>query len=44
MVLLLAQLLNLTRDPGVGDFFFVLVWAVCSLLLVAYYCYRMFQR
>ena len=44
MVLLLVQLLNLTRDPGVGDFFFVLVWAVCSLLLVAYYCYRMFQR
>ena len=44
MVLLLVHLLNLTRDPGVGDFFFVLVWAVCSLLLVAYYCYRMFQR
>jgi hypothetical protein len=44
MVLLLVELLNLTRDPGVGDFFFVLVWAVCSLLLVAYYCYRMFQR
>ena len=40
----LIYLLNLTRDPGPGDFFFVLVWAVCSLLLVGYYCYRMFQR
>jgi len=39
-----VHLLNLTRDPGVGDFFFVQVWAVCSLLLTAYYCYRMFQR
>ena len=40
----LVYLLNLTRDPGVGDFFFVLVWAVCSLLLVAFYCSRMVQR
>src|SRR6266576_2334273 len=40
----LVHLLNLTRDPGAGDFFFVLVWAVCTLLLVAFYCYRMFQR
>ena len=39
-----VYLLNLGRDPGAGDFFFVLIWAVCSLLLVAYYCYRMFQR
>jgi hypothetical protein len=37
-------LINLTRDPGHGDFFFVLIWAVFSLLLVGYYCYRMFQR
>lgn len=44
MVSLFVELLNLTRDPGSGDFFFVLVWAVCSLLLVAYYCFRMFQR
>src|SRR6266566_4922295 len=44
MVPALVHLLNLTRDPGAGDFFFVLVWAVCTLLLVAFYCYRMFQR
>ena len=37
-------LLNLTRDPGLGDFFFVLVWAVTTLLLVSYYCYKMIQR
>ena len=40
----MVYLLNLERDPGAGDFFFVLIWAVGSLLLVAYYCYRMFQR
>jgi hypothetical protein len=40
----IVQLINITRDPGAGDFFFVLVWAVATLLLVAYYCYRMFQR
>jgi len=40
----LVQLINLTRDPGAGDFFFVLIWAVGTVLLVAYYCYRMFQR
>ena len=40
----LVELINLTRDPGAGDFFFVLIWAVCTLLLVGYYCYRMFQR
>ena len=40
----LVELLNLTRDPGAGDFFFVLIWALGSVLLVAYYCYRMFQR
>ena len=39
-----GTLLNVTRDPGAGDFFFVLVWALGTLLLVAYYCYRMFQR
>src|SRR5256885_109876 len=44
MVPALVQLINLTRDPGAGDFFFVLIWAVCTLLLVAFYCYRMFQR
>ena len=40
----LVELINLTRDPGPGDFFFVLIWALCTLLLVGYYCYRMFQR
>src|SRR5438874_2514748 len=34
MVPALVQLINLTRDPGAGDFFFVLIWAVCTLLLV----------
>jgi hypothetical protein len=40
----LIYLLNLTRDPGPGDFFFVLIWAVATLGILAYYCYRMFQR
>ena len=40
----LVELINLTRDPGAGDFFFVLIWALGTLLLVAYYFYRMFQR
>jgi hypothetical protein len=40
----LIYLLDLNRDPGPGDFLFVLIWAVCTLLLVAFYCYRMFQR
>jgi hypothetical protein len=40
----LVELINLTRDPGAGDFFFVLIWALGTLALVAYYCYRMFQR
>jgi hypothetical protein len=40
----LVFLINLTRDPGAGDFFFVLIWALATLLLVGYYCYRMFQR
>jgi hypothetical protein len=44
MALLVVELINLTRDPGPGDFFFVLIWAVGTLLLVAYYCFRMFQR
>jgi hypothetical protein len=44
MALLLVPLINLTRDPGPGDFFFVLIWAVGTLLLLAYYCFRMFQR
>jgi hypothetical protein len=39
-----VELINLSRDPGAGDFFFVLVWALGTLLLVGYYCYRMFQR
>jgi hypothetical protein len=29
-------------DAGWGDVFFVLIWAVSSLLLAAYYCYRAF--
>jgi hypothetical protein len=44
MIPAIVELLNLTRDPGAGDFLFVLIWAVCTILLVAYYCYRMFQR
>ena len=40
----IAELINLTRDPGAGDFLFVLIWAVCTLLIVAFYVYRMFQR
>ena len=44
MVAGLVELINLTRDPGAGDFFFVLIWALGTLLLVAYYCFRMFQR
>jgi len=44
MVSAIVELLNLTRDPGPGDFLFVLIWAICSLGLVAFYCYRMFQR
>jgi hypothetical protein len=40
----IVELLDLSRDPGPGDFLFVLIWAVCTLLLVAYYCFRMFQR
>jgi hypothetical protein len=43
-MLALVYLINLTRDPGPGDFFFVLLWAVGTLLLVGYYCYRMLQR
>ena len=40
----LVQLINITRDPGAGDFFFVMIWALATLLLVGYYCFRMFQR
>src|SRR5919108_3692191 len=29
----LVELINLTRDPGAGDFLFVLIWAVCTILL-----------
>lgn len=31
-------------DTGPGDFIFVAIWAVLSLLLVSYYVYRMTQR
>jgi hypothetical protein len=41
---LIAYLFNFNRDPGPGDFVFVVIWAVSTLLLVAYYCYRMTQR
>lgn len=44
MIPAFVYLLDLYRDPGPGDFLFVTLWAVCSLLLVAYYVYRMFQR
>jgi hypothetical protein len=29
-------------DAGWGDVLFVTIWAVASLLLAAYYCYRAF--
>jgi hypothetical protein len=29
-------------DAGWGDVIFVSIWAVCSLVLAAYYCYRAF--
>ena len=44
MIDLQVRLLNFNRDPGLGDFVFVLIWAAATLLLVAYYCYRMTQR
>lgn len=44
MLELLAYLFNFSRDPGLGDFVFVVIWAGATLLLVAYYCYRMTQR
>ncbi len=43
-MLSVVYLLNLNRDPGPGDFFFVAVWALATLLLVSYYVYRMTQR
>ena len=27
-------------DAGWGDILFVSIWALCSLLLAAFYCYR----
>lgn len=44
MVSQLVYLFNFSRDPGLGDFVFVFIWAAATLLLVAYYCYRMTQR
>ena len=44
MLPLLLYLLNFERDPGPGDFVFVLIWGLTTLLLVAYYCYKMTQR
>jgi hypothetical protein len=41
---LLVYLANFNRDPGLGDFVFVIIWAVTTLLIVSYYCYRMTQR
>ena len=29
-------------DAGWGDVIFVSIWAICSLALAAYYCYRSF--
>jgi hypothetical protein len=29
-------------DAGWGDLLFVTIWAVASLMLAAYYCYRAF--
>jgi hypothetical protein len=29
-------------DAGWGDVLFLAIWAFCSLVLAAYYCYRSF--
>ena len=29
-------------DAGWGDVLFVSIWAICSLTLAAYFCYRSF--
>lgn len=31
-------------ETGPGDFVFVVIWAVATLLIASYYCYRMTQR
>lgn len=31
-------------ETGPGDFLFVVLWAIGTLLLVSFYCYKMTQR
>ncbi len=31
-------------EGGPGDLLFVAIWAIASLMLAAFYCYRMTQR
>lgn len=31
-------------ETGPGDFIFVLIWALATVLIASYYCYRMTQR
>ncbi len=31
-------------ETGPGDLLFVVIWAIATLMLAAYYCYRMTQR
>ncbi len=31
-------------DAGWGDVIFVAIWAICTLVLAAYYCYRSFLK
>ncbi len=31
-------------ETGPGDLLFVAIWALATLVLAAYYCYRMTQR
>ncbi len=31
-------------ETGPGDFVFVVIWALATVLIASYYCYRMTQR
>ena len=43
---LLAENINVSHlepgDAGWGDVIFVSLWAICSLALASYYCYKAF--
>jgi len=42
MAVPIADLHPYPGDAGWGDVLFVSIWAVATLLLAAYYCYRAF--